>query len=394
MNASEPVKWRGVFLEPLDVLFFRDGRPFDSTNRVVSVLPTPQTVAGAIRSHWLGASGFSRSKIKNYQGDIVSALRAAGADAKILDARFRGPWLAGGDCANAGARPLLPCPMNLKTSKDDPDRWLVALPTDRGESPEDGWQHADGLWPLEFPSDPDPKFESVLLTPSGFRKYQQHLDLPAAARNGFSLIKGDDYLEPDAIYSTDHRIGIAIDPKSLATIKGELYGIGLLALRPGFGMHIEIEMPDSLAELLDGKSFPFGGEGKCVRACVMDEPIFSPADEPAGQPRMTYLATPTFLTKPTPLATAKTPHRPLPPSGIGTIRGAASDRPLAVSGWDVARGGPRATRFAVPAGAVYFWDGPVKVEGLIGDIPDRDARLQEGWGFAIPANWNAGASSE
>lgn len=388
MNASEPIKWQGVFLEPLDVLFFRDGRPFDSTNRVVSVLPTPQTVAGAIRTHWLGGTGFSRSKIKNYQGDIVSALRSAGADANILDARFRGPWLAAGNHENATVRPLLPCPMNLRTAKDDPDRWLVALPTDRGESPVDGWQHADGLWPMEFPSDPDPKFDPVHLTPSGLRKYQQQLGLPAANRNELSLVKGEDYLEQDEVFSIDHRIGIEIDPKSLATKKSQLYGIGLLALRSGFGMYVEIEMPDSLAQKLDKKSFAFGGEGKCVRARLTGESMFPPAAAPVAGPRMTYLATPTFL------SAKATPHRPLPPSDIGTIRGAASDRPLAVSGWDIARGGPRPTRFAVPGGAVYFWDGPANVEGLMGDIPDRDARLQEGWGFAIPADWNAGAGAK
>jgi len=388
MNASEPIKWQGVFLDPLDVLFFRDGRPFDSTNRVVSVLPTPQTVAGAIRTHWLGGTGFSRSKIKEYRGDIVSALRDAGAASAVLDARFRGPWLAAGNSTNGPVRPLFPCPMNLRPTKDDPDRWLVALPTDRGGSPEEGWRHADGLWPLEFPSDPDLKFDPVQLTPSGLAKYQQRLGLSATARDGLQLVKGEDYLGQDEIYSIDHRIGIEIDPKSLATIKGQLYGIGLLALRPGFGLYVEIKAPESLAESLDGQSLPLGGEGRCVRARLVGESMLPPAAAPAARPRMTYLATPTFL------AAAKTSHRPLPPSEIGTIRSAASDRPLAVSGWDIARGGPRPTRFAIPAGAVYFWDGPVNVEGLIGNIADREARLQEGWGFAIPANWDAGAKAQ
>ena len=39
-------------LEPLDVLFFRDGRPFDAAPRATSGAPLPQTVAGAVRT-WL-----------------------------------------------------------------------------------------------------------------------------------------------------------------------------------------------------------------------------------------------------------------------------------------------------------------------------------------------------
>lgn len=38
----------GAILEPLDVLFFRDGRPFAAAMRGSSGLPLPQTTAGAI----------------------------------------------------------------------------------------------------------------------------------------------------------------------------------------------------------------------------------------------------------------------------------------------------------------------------------------------------------
>ena len=40
----------GLCLEPLDVLFFRDGRPFTGSERSVSGQPLPQTLAGAIRT--------------------------------------------------------------------------------------------------------------------------------------------------------------------------------------------------------------------------------------------------------------------------------------------------------------------------------------------------------
>jgi CRISPR-associated protein Cmr3 len=62
---------------------------------------------------------------------------------------------------------------------------------------------------------------------------------------------------------------------------------------------------------------------------------------------------------------------------------------MAVSGWDVARGGPRETRFAVPAGATYFVDGPGDEELFLHhDDPDERRNLRrEGWGFALQGKW-------
>src|SRR5262245_53965921 len=48
----------GLCLEPLDTLFFRDGRPFDAANRVSGGLPQPQPLAGALRTALLAQHGF------------------------------------------------------------------------------------------------------------------------------------------------------------------------------------------------------------------------------------------------------------------------------------------------------------------------------------------------
>ena len=41
--------WIGLKIDPLDVLFFRDGRPFGAAIRASGRLPNPQTLAGALR---------------------------------------------------------------------------------------------------------------------------------------------------------------------------------------------------------------------------------------------------------------------------------------------------------------------------------------------------------
>jgi CRISPR-associated protein Cmr3 len=70
------------------------------------------------------------------------------------------------------------------------------------------------------------------------------------------------------------------------------------------------------------------------------------------------------------------------------LRAAASGNPLAVSGWDIAMNGPRPTRFAIPAGAVYYVDGAFGAvnESLCCD----DELVHEGWGFALRGVWNNG----
>ena len=120
---------------------------------------------------------------------------------------------------------------------------------------------------------------------------------------------------------------------------------------------------------------PLGGEGKYIRAqrveaCTWPEPDWN-------RERATwYLATPAFFDVKTGL--------PDMLDGV-KLRAAASGPGTAVSGWDVARNGPRPTRFAVPAGAVYF------VEGA-GRCTDGPFRLDvnafaEGWGFALQGKW-------
>ncbi len=62
---------------------------------------------------------------------------------------------------------------------------------------------------------------------------------------------------------------------------------------------------------------------------------------------------------------------------------------IAVSGWDLARGGPKPNRFAVPAGSVYFFDQPEPFAECNGSLcGDDDAML--GWGAFIEGGWSNG----
>ena len=67
--------------------------------------------------------------------------------------------------------------------------------------------------------------------------------------------------------------------------------------------------------------------------------------------------------------------------------GAAVPGHLAVSGWDLARSGPKLTRFAAAAGSVYFLDASSDPPITDGSLCDReDAAL--GWGTFVEGTWS------
>lgn len=383
------MKRRGLRLSALDTLFFRDGRPFDAANRVTSVLPTPQTTAGAIRTALLAATNFDfeRFRATRRHTPILEALSECNADQRVTSAQFKGPWLGVVSTAKNGqayCEPYLPCPQTLRRSKDGAG-WVFGLPVD----PPDGWKNEEdpeSAKPLEkvvcYAEDFDAKAELPWISLTGITKFL-HGQPPAI----------EDCRCIGSLMSQDSRVGIGIDGERLVTIKGELYAIGLSAFGSSkdkaiqdVELYVEIEADESLVQLIDelsktGLTFPLGGEGKYV-AVTTQEVVDWPTKSHGASNSLHYLATPTFLAPNTDKFGC---NRPLP--DLDGLVAAASGGPLPVSGWDVARNCPRPTRFAVPAGAVYFYEKPVDKNAFL-YAADADELRQEGWGFTLQGTWS------
>lgn len=365
--------WVGLKLEPLDTLFFRDGRPFDAANRVASGSPTPQTLAGAIRTALLARTGFDLAAFgRAMKGDrrpkVLDALRDAKADEGVIDAHFRGPFfaLAKGD----EIEPLLPMPAVLGRGKQK-GTWSRARP----KSGLTGWDDPDKLLPLWREVDPDPKAGGELLTLAGLTAFLEGRD-PSE----------EQVVAVGSLSEFDDRVGIVVSGDTLTTVEGQLYAIRLMELNPydladGRKVCLYAEMRPGAAgsadyrRLLDGSPVPFGGEGKYINVTTTKA-----ADWPLkhdGTKKLCYLASPTFLPR------SEKSRRPLPK--VGRLLAAASGPGLAVSGWDVAANGPRATRFAVPAGASYFVEGDVGEDAFLHheNEEERTNLRREGWGFAL-----------
>ena len=118
VRRAAPPRTVSYDLEPLDVLFFRDGRPFDAAPRATTTAgaPMPQTVAGALRTWLLSRMGadFAALGVAIKRGASFSAASAAQGQKAGAVGRLgvRGPWFV-----RNGER-LVPTPATIEVEKD------------------------------------------------------------------------------------------------------------------------------------------------------------------------------------------------------------------------------------------------------------------------------------
>lgn len=368
------VKIEGFRLERMDTLFFRDGRPFDAANRVASGLPNPQTLAGALRTALLAEHGFdfkAFSKHRHEKPSLREALEANPMPSEhhwIFDVQFRGPWPA--KVEGDQVEPLIPVPENLlraEGEKGKPGTWHRSKPLagDLARRLCPGTE----LLPVWSKAE-DADHPGGFLTLAGVKKFLAD-ELPT----------DDDWCRDREVYSHDARTGIQIEMHQLTAETGQIYGINLLALQEGFCFYAEIVHDGShdVAQELE-TTIPFGGEGHYVQGqatAAVDWPVADPSRERS----VWLLASPGVFA----VGDEKEAWQPDALPGDRLVS-AVVGKPLAVSGWDVARSAPRPTKFAAPAGSIYFVDGrcPADFKSMCGD----ETYAAEGWGYALQGVWN------
>ncbi|MEC9346272.1 MAG: type III-B CRISPR module-associated protein Cmr3 [Pseudomonadota bacterium] len=312
-------------LDPLDVLFFRDGQAFTSGGRAGSGYPTPQTLGGALRSHLMEAAGCD---FHQFGDDIRSGLtprdaarRQSPALEAALSMRLRGPWL------KYDGTIMLPTPVTVLRVRGGST--LVRL--DPSGQPVPGWRDSgeQGLAPLW------PRTRARTEAAGGYLALEAMADFLAGRTP-----PTDGLVPANTLFAIEHRTGIAVDSTAGTAAEGMIYGIGFLRLRPGVRFVVEIETDAGVPPLGDFL-LRWGGEGRHVACSVADTPVQWPGG-PALDGSLAVLTTPAFLSGGWhgddwhPLAVA---------CGEGQ----------AISGWDLARRAPKPTRFAVPAGAVFYF---------------------------------------
>ena len=345
-------------IRPVDTLFFRDARPFEAASRAASGLPMPQTLSGALRSLLLERHGVPLDRLAKLTANgmpLAVALAEFGTDAAAVSrARLRGPWFS--RCGDV----LVPAPVTLKQDKESAR--LVRL--DPRHDPPPGWQPPiPGMLPLWRQGRVAVDAVTGFLTPHGVRRFLEG-----------GVPEPDHLVPPEALYAFEDRTGIGIDAARNTAAEGLIYAIRVLALQTEVSLYAEIS--GSAAALRPLASEPvlmrFGGEGRHVAVRAVGRAADWPSVPAAPQRgRLILLTTPA-------------PFDGWRPSRLQPVAAAVRGY-QAVSGWDLAKGGPKPNRFMVPAGSVYFL-APGTVVPESGLVSAEDTML--GWGNFLEGNWN------
>ncbi len=365
----------GLCLEPLDILFFRDGRPFTGSERSVSGLPLPQTFAGAMRTallRWTGCN-FERLKqsLQTGKGFHGAVEQVCGADHRWIGGlTVRGPWLARLREANSELEVLVPVPAVLHKEKKGTAGMLRSMaPLPAGQLP--GWtspEHGQGLRPTWLKHLPATEPVRGYLTQQGLEQFVRGGDVSASAA-----------LPESELFGLDYRTGIGISRDRLVAEESQIFGRGFLALRKHVFLYAEVEVPEdaALGSFLDDiETLPLGGEGRHALIRRLDQPFDWPKPpELRGREKPLVLVT-------TPCAFQSCWQ---PEILDGHIVAAVVPGAVAFSGWNLAWGGPKPTRFAVPAGTVYFLE--TLADSLPDSLAESDEERKQGWGCYLKGVW-------
>jgi len=421
-KTTDRLEWVGLWLEPLDVLFFRDGRPFGAAMRAQTGQPMPQTLAGAIwtallrqagchfptlisvhRSHQKqqasrGPEGPKSPHAFGVRNDLAlrEAIRQAGGPEWIFQVQVRGPWLARQDRTRSSASPgtvpdtltefrypelvrsgksqalevLVPVPAVLYTPKGKKEgsgdrELLYANPLPTSQTPP-GWKPPiEGLRPVWIKTREDMELVRGYLTLEGLWRILQ------------GQVPTKEQLVPEEkLFDYDHRTGIQIEMDRLTSEESQIYAISLLALQKGVGFYAEVGLPPEGATML--RQIPclqWGGEGRNVLLEQVQQLCQWPKGEPTnGLKPFLVLTTPGLF------------DRGWCPGVLADhLAAAAVPGEVAVSGWDLARGGPKPARFAAAPGSVYFLH--QLPENLSDALSDQEEDRQQGWGCYVQGVW-------
>jgi CRISPR-associated protein Cmr3 len=361
----------GLVLDALDVLFFRDGRPFTASERLLSGLPLPQTLAGAIRTALLQQVGCDFSHMKGAASFEAAVSQSCGSDGQwIARTTIRGPWLARRAANDGEIDVLVPMPGILHKSKSDKkENSLHTLkPLAAGELP--GWNptgNQAGLRPLWLRSLDSTEPASGFLTQAGLRQFLAG-----------ETVATSHVVAPAELYSLDHRTGIGISPDRLVAEESQIYGRGFLALKEGISIYAEVVLPDDApgpTYFDELRMMSIGGEGRYAAVRRLSH-AFSWPQIKANPKQKPFVV----LTTPCSFQAGWKPQ-----CLADRIIAAAVPGSIPFSGWDLANRCPKPTRFAAQPGSVYFLESLPEHE--LNSLAETDEERQLGWGCCLTGVW-------
>ena len=350
-----------LFLEPSDVLLFRDGRSFSAGDQLATghFPPHPTTVYGALRSALLsqGQADFHKADF-GLEGTPLG--KVVGTKTRLGTMSLTAFSLAhrSGD----GVEALYPVPGDVLINKEDKGkpfadvRGTYLVPVQRAASGPDlagRTNMPEGLlplWPSVSAGSDNPTYTSGEgWIPAG--PYAQLLQGKLQALQHA--------IPPGQLYSAEPRTSVMIDAEARTATEGHLFSVQFTRPHEGVGFLVEVEAP--ALDLAPTGWLRLGGEARAVRyeTVAEDSAQLPPGakDTTASEGSCLKLT----LVTPAPFSGGWLPDGFDPDTLRGQVGGvscqlvgAAVGKPQHLGGWDVAAGRPKPTRRAVPAGSTYF----------------------------------------
>lgn len=338
-----PVEY--LFLEPVDVLFFRANKSFGDPGSYgeSQVPPWPSVVAGAIRSRMLVDSGI----------DVVQFAAGNAVHPELgtrdLPGSFSLACLQLARRRNGTVEPLYPVPADVVVEEN-----LMALQARPVRLPADlASSYPLPLHPVVAQASRGKPEGGQWLTEQGWRKYLDG-DIPDRG----------DFVKASELWQRDARVGIGLNAHTRSVEEGRLFTAEAAAFR--LRIHASGGFDAGLLVGVSGCTAPcdglvrLGADGRA--AAVRPADGFAPA-EPDWARIVSEKRCRLILATPGLFSHGWLPEGCREQNGqfLFDLQGvrarlvaAAAARAETISGWDLAREAPKPAQRAVPAGSVYW----------------------------------------
>lgn len=376
-------------IEPKAPLVFRSGKPFGSGSRDGANFPWPSSLAGLLRTQVMDVQGLNPKSNAEHLQQLL-ALEAAGPFlAEMNQGKLADIWF--------------PKPVDAVLLLNEDNKALEYKRLAPG-------QHADGAG-SDLPAG---------LAPVTFSEKTKGKPQPGPAwwplKTLLRWIQGEpvaprDIRDEDAppLWQVERRTHVVINRETLAAKTGGLFqteGLDFDANRGPNGWHDRrfVMLARGPAGIAEG-AVAFGGERRLSWLSPHHQPVAEPPDNWAKQLQQGFaltLATPALFSdgwKPGWLDVRFEGEVPGIPGLRVRLRAAALDRWQGISGWDLVKQQPRASRKAVAAGATYWFEvlegTPEHLARLwLAAISDHEQDRRDGFGIALSRPWHSHISGD
>lgn len=321
-----------IIIEPIDTLFFRDGKPFSMGDQAAAFgifPPYPSTAYGAIRTGIIaqdqGLSSFYAGGMADEIGTIDDSSSASFKLKGIFPYSINDNHL------------YFPAPLDLVTDKDKKSAKITEI--------KKGTPFSTNIkidqYPFPFEMEKATSVKGYYITHIDFESYLN------SSRNEFDIY-------PESTFCmVEYKTGIKIDPLTKTADEGNLYRIGMRRFEKDFCLACNVKGAPSLRK--EGV-LKLGGEGKAVRYHNSEFQLPDTRETVVKRIKETgiikiYFATPAIF------ETGWVPDEKIingPDYKLKLIT-ASIGSPVSIGGWDMGKGGHKTMMRGMPAGSVYYF---------------------------------------